>query len=102
MKTRKGIYLDLKESEYKLILGGLEFYFSSELYMQKFKKLVVNFMNEETTKLKIRYNVNINLDLFFAISLYKRIEKRGFRIYDRNIEKEIKSDVLFINKIIKE
>ena len=99
MKTRKGIYLDLKESEYKLILGGLEFYFSSELYMQKFKKLVVNFMNEETT---IRYNVNINLDLFFAISLYKRIEKRGFRIYDRNIEKEIKSDVLFINKIIKE
>ena len=32
MKTINGIYLDLKESDYKLNYNGLIYYFSSKLY----------------------------------------------------------------------
>ena len=58
MKTINGIYLNLKESEYKLNYNGLIYYFSSELYMNKFKNNVKQFIVEETAKLKTKYKIN--------------------------------------------
>ena len=80
MKTSKGIYLDLSESDYIFKYEGIEYYFSSVLYMEKFKKLVDSYVTEETAKLEIKYKLFIDFRVYLAISLYKRIEKRGFRI----------------------
>lgn len=102
MKTINGIYLDLKESEYKLNYNGLIYYFSSELYMNKFKNNVKQFIVEETAKLKTKYRVNIYFDTMLTIAYYKKIEKRGFRIVYKINEKEteLTEEVLLANQIL--
>ena len=102
MKTKNGIYLDLKESEYKINYNGLIYYFSSELYMNKFKNNVKKFIIEETAKIKARYKINIYLDTMLSLSFYKKIEKRGFRVVFKENEKtiELTQDVLIANQIL--
>lgn len=102
MKTKNGIYLDLKESEYKINNNGLIYYFSSELYMYKFKNNVKQFIIEETAKLKAKYKINIYLDTMLTLSFYKKIEKRGFRVVYKENEKtiELTQDVLIANQIL--
>ena len=80
MKTAKGIYWDLSESQYKYKFEGIEYYFSSMFYLEKFKNNVERFITEETAKLEIKYKILIDFRIYLAISYYKRIEKRGFRI----------------------
>lgn len=101
MVTANGICLKLNESEYKIIKFGLVFYFSSKLYMDKFIKTVDKFVEEETIKLKNKYKINGNFEVYLALSLYKKIEKRGFYVYDDVRKKEIKSDIVFVNVITK-
>lgn len=102
MKTINGIYLNLKESEYKLNYNGLIYYFSSELYMNKFKNNVKQFIVEETAKLKTKYRINIYFDTMLTIAYYKKIEKRGFRIVYKINEKEteLSKEVLLANQIL--
>lgn len=89
------IELDLKKSTYECKYKGLSFKFSSEFNLKRFCARVENYIKEETLKLKYRYgNLTINFDLYFAVSLYKKLERRGFLIYDGNIE--IKEDTLFL------
>lgn len=102
MKTINGIYLDLKESDYKLNYNGLIYYFSSELYMNKFKNNVKQFIIEETAKIKAKYKINIYLDTMLTLSFYRKIEKRGFRVVYKENEKtiELTQDVLIANQIL--
>lgn len=102
MKTINGIYLDLKESDYKLNYNGLIYYFSSELYMNKFKNNVKQFIVEETAKLRTKYKINIYFDTMLRIAYYKKIEKRGFRIVYKINEKEteLSEEVLLANQIL--
>lgn len=86
MKTAKGIYLDLKESDYKYKYKDLEFYFSSIRYLEKFKENVENFINEETVKLELKYHIVVDFKKYLAIAYYKRIERRGFRVKEYNLE----------------
>lgn len=89
------IELDLKKSTYECKYKGLSFKFSSEFNLKRFCNRVEAFIKEETLKLKYRYgNININFDLYLAVSLYKKLERRGFLIYDGNIE--LKEDTIFL------
>lgn len=99
MKTKNGIYLDLTESEYVYNFGGLSFYFSSEFYRNKFKNEVKNYVQYETMKIVSKYDIKVSFDIMLAISLYKKIEKRGFRVLDIESKKEITKDVLIGGQI---
>ena len=103
MKTINGFYLDLKESEYKFNFEGLTYFFSSELYMNKFKNNVKNFIEEETLKLRLKYKINLVFSTMLAISYYKKTEKRGYRIeYQENERtKNLKKEVMIIEQLIK-
>lgn len=96
MLTKNGICLNIKESKYYVMKYGLIFYFSSELYLNKFTNNVDNFVITESLKMKNKYQINSNLELYFALSYYKKIEKRGFYIYDDVLKKEINEQNLFI------
>ena len=102
MKTKNGIYLDLKESEYKINYNGLIYYFSSELYLNKFKSNIKQYIIEETAKIKAKYKINIYFDTMLTLSFYKKIEKRGFRVVYKENEKEneISENVLLANQIL--
>lgn len=100
MKSKRGVYLDIFESEYYYDLDGVRYYFSSQLYMNKFKENVLNYVNENSIKLKLRYKININFDLFFTLSYYKKIEKRGFRVIDISSGKAITKETIILNTIV--
>lgn len=100
MKTENGVYLDLKESEYSVKKLGLTFYFSSKFYMEKFLKNVEIYTHNETLKIYNKYHVTFNFKIFLAISLYKKIEKRGFRIVDNISKKELNRNVVIAEQIL--
>lgn len=88
MQTKNGIELDLKNSNYVYEYNNFKFYFSSELYLKKFTENLSYFIFMETTKIINKYRVKINLNFYFAISLYTKIEKRGFYVTFNNEEIE--------------
>lgn len=100
MLTVRGICLNLNESEYYYKYKGLIFYFSSEIYKNKFANTIKQYLENETLKIQIKYNVNINFDILLMISYYKKIEKRGFRIYDEENKKEITPSCGMVAKIL--
>lgn len=88
------VFLDLSKSPFSFIIGDLKMVFSSERYLEIFKRDYEIFVNNEILKFKSKYKNNIkNFDLYFLIILYKKIEKRGFKVFYKN--KEINEDVIF-------
>ena len=76
----KMIYNDINESNYTFKYDDLVFYFSSKFYKEKFIKEYSDFIKDETMKLKIKFKCNIYCDEMILLLLYKKIEKRGFKV----------------------
>ena len=95
MLTRKGIEKDLTQSKYICIYDDLVFYFSSELYLRNFKKLINEYIHKYSFYLNKKFKLNINSEKYLAISCYKLIEKRGFRVFDRTIKQFIPSGKIY-------
>lgn len=77
------VYNDIEESNYSFKYDKLLFYFSSRFYEEKFVSEYANFLKEETIKLKLKYKCIIEADELILLLLYKKIEKRGFKVlYD--------------------
>lgn len=93
-KTINGIYNNIFESNYRIEMNGLIFYFSSIFYLEKFKNNVKSFIEEEKLKLYNRYKVILMCDTFLAISYYKKLEKRGFYITDKE-NNRISSNIVY-------
>ncbi len=74
------VYNDLNESNYTFKYDDLVFYFSSQFYLEKFIKEHLQFIKDETMKLKIKFKCGIYCDEMILLLLYKRIEKRGFKV----------------------
>lgn len=101
MKTVNGIYLDLNESDYIYDLDGVRYYFSSEFYLRRFKERVLDYVNNESVKLQLKYKIKFNFDLFLTIAFYKKIEKRGFRVEDISNGNKITKETIITNTIIR-
>ena len=79
------VYNDINESNYTFKYDDLVFYFSSKFYLEKFTREYSNFIKDETMKFKIKYKCNAYIDEMLLLLLYKKIEKRGFKVlYDGN------------------
>ena len=58
-----------------------------------FCKELDNFVNIEDKKIYSKYRIVLECSEYLALSLYKKIEKRGFKVYFNN--KEIKENESF-------
>jgi Phi-29-like late genes activator (early protein GP4). len=79
--TLRGIYHNLKESKYVISNSEITFFFSSELYLNKFIDRYKNHREEFTNKFNrigVAENNPFNTDTLADITLYQTIEKRGF------------------------
>ena len=77
--TQKGIYHNLRESKYTISNSEIVFFFSSELYLNKFMDRYKNHRETFDQKIeKIADDIPLNLDMLADITLYRLIEKRGF------------------------
>ena len=74
------VYNDINESNYTFKYDNLVFYFSSQFYQEKFERMYTQFLKDETMKLKIKFKCNIYCDEMILLLLYKKIEKRGFKV----------------------
>lgn len=96
MKSARGIYYDIKESDYyaKLKINNEEIvlYFSSLFLRKKFLDNVGNYIHNENLKLTIQYKIDIDATKLLILSYYKRLEKRGFRVLIN--DKEVINDNL--------
>lgn len=100
MKTKRGIYLDLSESDYIYELDGIAYYFSSEFNKNRFKDRVLDYVNNEMLKLKNRFKVNCNFDLYFQLAFYKKIEKRGFKVVELSSNRPLSKETTILNTIV--
>lgn len=97
-KTIGGVYYDLKSSEYKIKVKDITFYFSSNFYLEKFKKYFEESVDVCEKKLNFNMRTKIESHNFFLIQYYSKVEKRGFyiKIKDKEFEKipEFKMEVI--------
>lgn len=86
MPSVRGIYYNLDESIYSFKFNNLTFYFSSKLYLKKFTDKYIGYLKTETFKLNSRYKCYMYADDMLLIDLYRKIEKRGFRVLYNDVE----------------
>ena len=95
MLTRRGIEKDLTKSKFTANYDDLVFYFSSEFYKKNFKKLINDYVRKYSFYINKKFKLNINSEYFLAISCYKQIEKRGFRVFDKRSNQFINSGKIY-------
>lgn len=96
MKSKRGIYYDLKESDYKTSIDNFTFVFSSLFYLNLFSTNLEEYIIFENKRINNKIKKEIELKEVILLDLYKKIEKRGFLVYYKN--KELK-DYSFIVKL---
>ena len=86
MKRLKRVEYDINKSEYYFKVNKLTLFFSSKFNKTRFENGFIDYVNEETNKIKAKYKVDINLTNYLLLAYYKKIEKRGFKVltYDDN------------------
>lgn len=75
------VYKNIEDSDYRFDFQRFTFYFSSKFYIEKFKNELDNYIDIEKNRLIKRYDLMLESSEYLALSLYKKIEKRGFRVY---------------------
>lgn len=83
-KTAKGIYHNLKESEYAISNLEVAFFFSSKVYRNKFMSQYEENRKKYEEKMRKFCSMELNYNFLADLELYKLIEKRGFRVVIQN------------------
>lgn len=93
------VYQNIEESIYKFEINDITFYFSSSFNLRRFSEKCIDYVNTEERKLINRYHVLINMKIYFLVSFYKLIEKRGFLIEYKN--KKYRDDFIIMTSLEK-
>ena len=99
--TSRDVYHNIEDSVFYLDKANMRFYFSSEFNRVRFNKNYKEYIREQTARIKNKYHVNIKLEEYLLVALYKKIEKRGFRIYQKlenKLEKISEYDIFELRK----
>lgn len=98
MVTVNGIFNDIDESTYFSEVDNYKFYFSSLSYKNKFETRLAEYITTEEKKLELKFNTKIDAKLLLMFDLYRKLEKRGFRV--ENNSKVLKESPLFNLELI--
>ena len=98
-RVSKHVYYNIEESDIELQYKDIILYFSSDFNRERFQNRIVDFVNDENFKLKAKYNVEVELSKMLILSYYSKIEKRGFRVYEKVVNiKNNENKLIRINK----
>lgn len=86
------VYYDLTESEYIYSTAFYDFYFSSDFYLHKFMNNYINYISQHSNKIDVRFMQKCDFYKVLILDYYKKVEKRGFRVYDKTKNKYVKED----------
>lgn len=83
--TVKGIYHDLQESDYSILIDGVEYFFSSLVYRKKFKNGYIR-NREKYEWFFSGKELKLNFNSLSDFQFYCMIERRGFRVKIEGVE----------------
>lgn len=86
------IYYNINKSPYVYKTVYFDFYFSSQFYLNKFKREVYDYIDIEQNKLKVKFRHFVSFERILMLDYYTKVEKRGFKVYDKLKEKYIEND----------
>lgn len=92
--TRSKVAYNLEISPHRYRVHGLEYVFSSELYMNKFIEKRGENQEKINESLSKRFGFNILLPILADLKLYNTIEKRGFLIIMNGDKIRCPSDII--------
>jgi YHS domain-containing protein len=78
--TRNGIEYDLPQSPYKIKIGNITYFFSSDKHLDKFIDMYDDNQYNMQNSLFKRFKFNVDIEPVYALFFYKKIETRGFYI----------------------
>lgn len=84
--TRNGIYYNLKKSTYIVTKNNIKFYFSSMKHLEKFNKQLEENRDTISYSLYKRFKLWVKIDELCDLSLYSKIESRGFFVVIEGVE----------------
>lgn len=84
MITKNGICYDLSRSPYVCSVANWTYYFSSPSHMNKFKSNISSNRDWLNDSMSRRFKFTMSLDLLADLSLYRKIETRGFMIINES------------------
>lgn len=96
----KNVYNIIDESPFYLDKKDYRFYFSNELNRSRFDSKYKEYLLEENTKLNNRYLFSVDLSIPLLISLYIKIEKRGFKVLRIEDNFRLNKDIKFSTFIL--
>lgn len=82
MISTRGVYRNIEESSIYYVIDNYTLYFSSDLNKHRFMSKYDDYYFRVNQRLNRIYKLDY-LPLIL-ISLYKKVEKRGFRVYYKN------------------
>ena len=86
------IYYNIEKSPYVYKTVYFDFYFSSQFYLNKFKREVYDYIDIEQNKLKVKFRHLVSFERILMLDYYTKVEKRRFKVYDKLKEKFIEND----------
>lgn len=83
-RISKNIYYNIDDSNLTVKTPNFVFYFSSDLNKQRFEERIEK--NRESLKYNFvsRFRIDFEANDYFDFILYSKIEKRGFKIVNKN------------------
>ena len=83
--TKRGIYHNLRKSNYTISNAEVVFFFSSVFYMNKFMAEYKEHRNQFSKHIDKVTDTPLNMDTLADITLYQTIEKRGFHAWLKGV-----------------
>lgn len=80
MLSKYGVSYDMRTTPYTLMWRGLDYHFSTEAHLKKFRENVVKREEWLDDSLSRRFRCSIHLPILADVQLYTMIESRGFYI----------------------
>lgn len=78
------VYQDIKETVFNYEIYDLCFHFSSFFNRKRFMQNVETFVKIEEMKIVNKYQLQIDIKKYLAIAFYKKIERRGFFVTQKD------------------
>lgn len=74
------VYYNFSNTPYYYEYNRYTFYFSSEFNRDRFAERVESYVADQKLKLQSKYHCSVYATSVIMLDLYRKIEKRGFRI----------------------
>ena len=78
------VYQNIKETVFNYEIYDLCFHFSSLFNLTRFKQNVETYVKIEEMKIVNKYQLQIDMKKYLAIAFYKKIERRGFFVKQKD------------------